>query len=124
MELSIPFQIERIEANPNVLQARGKVALRLGPLIYCLEQPDNTADVDRIMLPASAELTQHFEPGLLGGVTLITGEGRVHTSGMWGNQLYRPLPAISTKAVSIRAIPYCVWGNRGRHKMKVWIDSV
>jgi uncharacterized protein len=123
VELTMPLQIERIEANPNVLQSRGKTALRLGPLIYCLEQPDNHADVEQIILPANVALTQHFEPDLLGGVTLITGEGRVQTSGGWTNQLYRPVQPVRTEAVAIKAIPYCVWGNRGHHKMKVWIDS-
>lgn len=123
VELSMPFEIQRVEANPNVLQARGKVALRLGPLIYCLEQPDNQADVDGIILPADAALTQHFDPALLGGVTVIRGDGGIQTSGGWGNELYRPVKPVKTKAVAINAIPYCVWGNRGHEKMKVWIDS-
>jgi uncharacterized protein len=124
VELSVPFEIQRIEANPNVLQARGKIALRLGPLIYCLEQPDNHADVDGVVLPPNVALTQDFEPGLLGGVNVIRGEGRLQTSGAWGNELYRPVEPARTKAVAINAIPYCVWGNRGHEKMKVWIDSI
>jgi DUF1680 family protein len=124
VELSIPFRIERLEANPEVMQSRGKVALRLGPLIYCLEQSDNRADLDRVMLRPDVVLTQHFEPGLLGGVTLITGEGRLQTSGAWENELYRPVRPVKSEAVVIKAIPYCVWGNRGHQKMKVWIDSI
>ena len=123
VELSIPFRIERIEANPRVLQARGMVALRRGPLIYCLEQPDNQADVERILLPQSATLTEHFEPSLLGGVTLLRGEGLIQTSGLWKDQLYRPVRPVQDQATAITAIPYCVWGNRGHEKMKVWIDS-
>lgn len=124
VELSVPFEIQRLEANPNVLQARGRVALRLGPLIYCLEQPDNHADVDAIILPPNVSLTQSFEPGLLGGVTVIRGGGCIATSGTWGDELYRPVQATKTKDVAINAIPYCVWGNRGHQKMKVWIDTM
>ena len=68
--LTIPMPIEKLEANPNVLQSRGKVALRRGPLIYCLEQPDNKTDLDRIALPLSANLAARFEPTLLGGLVL------------------------------------------------------
>ena len=124
VELSMPFEIQRIEANPNVLQARGKIALRLGPLIYCLEQPDNRADVDAIVLSPNVTLTSHFEPELLGGVTVISGEGSVQTSGKWGDELYRPVQQARAKAVAIKAIPYCAWGNRGHQKMKVWVDSI
>jgi DUF1680 family protein len=123
LELSIPLDIEKLEANPNVLQSRGKIALRRGPLVYCLEQADNQADLDRIALPATAKLTEHFEAGLLGGVTVITGEGRLQDSSGWERQLYRPARAAIGEAASIKAIPYCVWGNRGQQRMKVWIDS-
>jgi len=125
LELSLPLQIERLEANPNVLQSRGQVALRRGPLIYCLEQPDNKTDVDRIALPVAANLTAHFEPTLLGGVTVITGQGRAQAPSEWTRQLYRPVHAAGdAEPVAIRAIPYCVWGNRGQQKMKVWLDTV
>ena len=124
VELIIPLAIEKLEAHPNVLQSRGKIALRRGALIYCLEQPDNKSDLDRIALPLTANLTAHFEPTLLGGVTVITGQGRTQDPGDWTHQLYRPVHAPGgAKPVVIKAIPYCVWGNRGQEKMKVWIAT-
>ncbi|HEV2351590.1 MAG TPA: beta-L-arabinofuranosidase domain-containing protein [Terriglobia bacterium] len=123
LELSIPMPIEMLEANPKVLQSRGKIALRRGPLIYCLEQPDNKTALEKIALPTTARLSSHFEPGLLGGVTVITGQGRTKDDGGWDNALYRPIHAASGAPVTIKAIPYCVWGNRGQKKMKVWIDT-
>jgi uncharacterized protein len=122
--LSFPLEIHRLEANPKVLQSRGQVALRRGPLIYCLEQIDQTAELDRIVLPTTAKLTDHFEPQLLGGVTVITGQARMrHSSNSWDQYLYRPVQPTHTEAVEIKAIPYCVWGNRGHQDMRVWIDS-
>jgi len=85
--------IEKLEAHPNVLQSRGKIALRRGPLIYCLEQPDNKTNLDQIALPVSAKLTAHFEPQLLGGVTVLTGEARAEDSSDWSGYLYRPVPS-------------------------------
>jgi len=123
VELSFPMEVVKLEANPNVLQSRGEIALQRGPLIYCLEQPDNQADLDRIALSRGAKLDAHFEPALLGGVTVITGEGRLQKPSSWENQLYRPIRATTGDAISIKAIPYCMWGNRGQKKMKVWIDT-
>ena len=123
VELAIPLEIEKIEANPKVLESRGEIALRRGPLMYCLEQPDNGADLDRIVLPVTSSFVPHFEPGLLGGVTVITGQGLLRTPGDWENQLYRPVRPVKEQNVAVDAIPYCVWGNRGQEKMKVWINS-
>jgi DUF1680 family protein len=123
VELEVPLQIQKLEANPNVLQSRGMIALRRGPLIYCLEQADNTVDLDRISMPLDAKLTEKSDPDLLGGVVVLQGTGRVRPESEWQNQLYRPVRPASTEAVAIKAIPYCVWGNRGRQRMQVWIDS-
>jgi DUF1680 family protein len=122
--LSFPLEIQRLEANPKVLQARGQVALRRRPLIYCLEQIDQMAELDRIVLPTKATLTEHFEPQLLGGVAVITLQARMRdSSNTWNQYLYRPMQPTQTDAVTIKAIPYCVWGNRGHQDMRVWIDS-
>ena len=124
LELSVPLRIELLEANPNVLQSRGRIAVRRGPLIYCLEQPDNQTNIEDIAVPVTAKLAAHFEPALLGGVTVITGEGIQHDpdSG-WDNALYRPVQPVTGKPVRFTAIPYCVWGNRGQKVMKVWMDT-
>jgi DUF1680 family protein len=124
VELLLPLEVQRLEAHPRVLDARGRVALRRGPLIYCLEQPDNRADLDRILLPLSAKATAHFDPGLLGGVSVITVQGRLRPPGDWANQLYRPVPTDYGEPATVKAVPYCVWGNRGPNKMKIWVDSV
>jgi uncharacterized protein len=122
--LSFPLEIQKLEANPKVLQSRGQVALRRGPLIYCLEQIDQTAELDRIVLPATTTLTDHFEPQLLGGATVITGQARMRDPSNSRDQyLYRPVQPTHTEAVAIKAIPYCLWGNRGHQDMRVWIDS-
>jgi uncharacterized protein len=124
VELSLPMEITRLEANPQVSQSRGKVALSRGPLIYCLEEPDNPADLGGIVLPLTAKLTEHFEPALLGGIMVIAGEARLQERSDWSKQLYRPARrAILRDQVAFKAIPYCVWGNRGQKQMQVWIDS-
>jgi hypothetical protein len=121
IELNLPMEAQRLEANPQVLQDRGKVALRRGPLIYCLEQADQTADVDRIVLPSGARLESQFEPQLLNGVTTVSAQAlQISTEG-WENQLYRKLVAAEREPVRIKAIPYYAWGNRELGKFVVWI---
>ena len=52
VELDLPMPPERIFANPKVRMDLGRVALRRGPLVYCLEQADNPdAPVTQLALP-------------------------------------------------------------------------
>ena len=50
------------------------MALRRGPLVYCAEQVDHMIPLDRIGLPQTSVLAEHFEPDALGGVVTIDGE--------------------------------------------------
>jgi len=52
----------------------------------------------------------------------VTGQGRAKVTDDWAGQLYRPAHE-GGETVAIKAIPCCVWGNRGQQEMKVWIDT-
>jgi uncharacterized protein len=123
VELQLPLEVQRLEANPQVVQNRGKVALRRGPLLYCLEQIDLPIDLDEIVLPVSSQLESRFETQLLNGVVVITGEGKSAKSQVWKDQLYRPQVADRLEPVALKAVPYYAWANRQQGKMTVWIPS-
>jgi hypothetical protein len=123
VELAFPVAMDRLQAHPNVLPDHGKIALRRGPLIYCLEQPDHQVDVDQIVLPADAQLSSRLDANLFGGVYVIDSQGLRRDTPPWGEQLYRPVPAGARETTSLTAIPYAYWGNRGPGKMRVWIDA-
>ena len=59
---------ERLYAHPNVRMDVGRVALRRGPLIYCVEEADNPAGpVQSLALPREAPLDAN------GGMTCSAG---------------------------------------------------
>lgn len=123
VEIALSMDVQRIEANPRVSEDRGKVALRRGPVIYCLEQTDHQQDIDRFVLPMSSKLEPKLDEALLGGVTTLTGTAKLKPETSWNDRLYQPAATELTGAVPIRAIPYCAWNNRGVGKMAVWIDA-
>jgi hypothetical protein len=125
LELSLPMQVQKLRANPKVLEDRGKIALKRGPLIYCLEQPDQAAPVDRMVIPIETKLTPQFEANLLGGAVALKGQAIRKPSVDWNNALYKPIAESPARLIptTITALPYCLWGNRGLAKMAVWIDS-
>jgi hypothetical protein len=125
LELSLPMQVQKLRANPKVLEDRGKIALKRGPLIYCLEQPDTAAPVDQVVIPTETKFEPKFEADLLGGTVVLKGQVMAEKSVDWHNVLYQPI-AESTRLLTptpVTALPYCLWGNRGLAKMTVWVDS-
>jgi DUF1680 family protein len=119
VELQLPMSARLIEANPLVEETRNQVAIRRGPIVYCLESPDlpKVVRVQDIAVQADAELTARYEPNLLGGVEVIEAKVLVRPSGDWSDKLYRPLRRAPERHVKVRLIPYCAWSNRGPSEM-------
>ena len=121
--LDLEMPVERVYAHPQVGQDVGAVALQRGPLVYCFEQVDQSAPVAQLRLPAGAALASHFEPGLLGGVVVITGEALAVDEADWDDQLYRA-QAPRLRPTALNAIPYYAWDNREPGAMQVWLPEV
>jgi uncharacterized protein len=123
VELELPMPARLIEANPLVEEARNQVAIERGPIVYCLESTDlpKGVRVEDVTIPADAELTAHFEPSLLGGVTVIETMALVKPAGDWSDKLYRPLSRERPREIRVRFIPYFAWSNRGASEMSVWM---
>ena len=118
--LSLPMPVERVYANPNVRQDAGLVALQRGPLVYCVEGADVGAALHQLALPRDAALTATFEPGLLGGVSVVSGTAQRVESGDWPAVLYRAAPP-ETAGAAFRAVPYALWDQRTPGEMRVWL---
>ena len=77
IELDLPMPVRRIIANDKVKADQGRVALQRGPLVYCLEWPDNDGQVLNMVIPDKAKSKTKQRPDLLSGVTVITGKAQV-----------------------------------------------
>ena len=78
VSLSLPMPVERLYAHPNVRADVGRVALRRGPLVFCLEQVDNgNVPVGLLRLPRDAKLAAVERPDLFGGIVAIVGDAAV-----------------------------------------------
>jgi DUF1680 family protein len=114
--------------NPMAAENRCSVALKRGPIVYCFEGVDNPGipmrEARLVVDSADAvgNLEAQFCPEFLGGVTVVSGEGKIPVA-RWG-ALYRPLGAkqIKMEPVVLRAIPYYAWDNRGPSEMTVWLQ--
>jgi DUF1680 family protein len=123
VELDLPMPATLLEANPLVEEARNQVAVKRGPLVYCLESPDLAGDVrvQDIAVPADVGFTARRERNLLGDVIVLEAPLVARKSPAWNDGLYRPRQAPAETAVRTRLIPYYAWSNRGPSEMSVWL---
>jgi DUF1680 family protein len=120
--LDLPMPAERSYANPNVQMDVGRVALRRGPLVYCIEEVDNGGPVQRFKLPRTAELKSSTRADLFDGVVTITAPAKKLRDGDWSHTLYRTEPPGEGEA-TLTAVPYYLWANRGKGSMLVWVPE-
>ena len=114
VEYNLPMNINRVTANEKVKADRGLVALERGPILFCLEDKDNSFNLNDLILPDEADLKLSFNKDIFTGTYTIQGEGNV---------IYPSEDKLSlqTEKKSFTAIPYNVWDNRGGAVMRVWL---
>ncbi|GAA4780467.1 glycoside hydrolase family 127 protein [Olivibacter ginsenosidimutans] len=113
IEINLPMEVKRTIANGKVADDKGKVALERGPIVYCLEWPDNENKVSNAVLADDAVIKSSFRPDKLNGIVSLELEGK-STFRDEHNQLVE-------QPKKLTAIPYYSWANRGAGEMAVWI---
>jgi uncharacterized protein len=116
VEVNLPMEVREVKANEKVKDDIGKIALQRGPIIYCAEWEDNNGKVSNIIIPSNTVFSTEYEPGLLGGVTVVKSNVPVIEIGKDGLTL-------STVIKPFSAIPYYAWANRGKGEMQVWFPT-
>jgi hypothetical protein len=122
IELILPMEAQLIEANPLVEEARNQIAVKRGPVVYCIESADIAAShtIFDYVIPACIPFTP--KPATIANSKLFALEGKVALipNESWSGQLYRPVNSRKELA-TIRLIPYYAWGNRGKGDMSIWL---
>lgn len=109
----------RIYANPLVRQDAGKVCLMRGPLVYCLEEADNGANLHLLRLPEGEPVEAVRGEGALFGMTLLRAKGRRFVP--HGSRLYAPDRQGREEEARLTFVPYFAWGNRDKGEMAVYV---
>jgi DUF1680 family protein len=120
--LSLPMRPRLVRGHHRIDDVRGAVAIERGPLVYAIEQVDQPAGVavDDIALVVGGELTDRFDPDRLGGVPVVEFTGAQFAPDGPG---YQPatVQEAEPERLTVQAIPYFMWANRGVGPMKVWL---
>lgn len=122
ISLNIPMPVELMEANPLVEETKNQVAVKRGPLVYCLESEgiSNTTSINEVVLDVNSifktEMIQKNNRSLVS----ITAQGFLD-SNSWDKKLYQPLKK-DKEPISLQLVPYFSWGNGNSKEMSVWFS--
>ena len=127
VELYLAMPTQLIEANPLVEETRNHLAIKRGPVVYCLESVDLPEGVGVLDVAITPEIT--FDTAedstlskLLPGLTTLKAKIQLsESSDRWNDLLYRPLQHPNIRTVEAQFIPYFAWDNRGPSEMTVWL---
>lgn len=119
IDIQFDMPVAFLHANYKVSADVGKVAIKRGPIVYCLEEIDNGPDLQCIYLSSkeahvrkSRSFPECFEIELQGRRLISKSEVLYSSDGL------------SYSDVNIQAIPYAYWNNRREGEMLVWIHEI
>ncbi len=122
VELDMEMPVRLVRANTRVREDAGKVAIQRGPVVYCVEEFDNGANLHSLSLDARAEVVQRIDDSLVPGTVVLDlaayREMVSDDAPLYAQYKDAPPPA----PCRIKAVPYYQWGNRaGNQEMLVWL---
>jgi DUF1680 family protein len=116
IDLNFDMPVAELHANPKVHNNAGKIAVKRGPVVYCMESIDNGENL------TSAKIIGNYEyenSEIFGNpIVKITCDGEMSAES--SDSLYSETP-FKTERKKLTLIPYAAWANRGRSEMIVWI---
>lgn len=124
ISLLLPMEAVLMQANPLVEENRNQVAVKRGPLVYCLESidlPEGKSIFD-IAIPASIHFLPRVKMVADSKLFYLEGEGQlIDQQERWNGKLYRKLIRQEPQRLPLQLIPYFAWGNKGHTDMTVWM---
>ena len=122
VEVSFAAPAKFVYANPQVRADSGKVAIVRGPLVYCLEEIDNSQNLPAIFVDTDAPLREE-KSDLFGGIITVKARGKKIVESSVSDSLYSGQKP-QLEDVELTAIPYPYWNNRGEGEMLVWMKEL
>lgn len=123
--LDMPMKITLIEGHNRIEEVRNQVAVKRGPIVYCIETPDlpkNISILD-VFINLNTKLEPEYKANFLGGVTVINTELQLRKD-KTNNEMYQTVENPSFEAHKTQLVPYYTWSNRGQAEMTVFIPVI
>ena len=128
VQVDLRFRPVLWEANPLVEETLDQVVIRHGPLVYCVESndlPDGVQLTD-LAVPLREPVAFQLRREVIAGASVgtLTFDAVALASRPWApGELYREREGAPPRPVTVKAVPYFAWGNRGDSEMTVWLPA-
>lgn len=128
IDLRLEMPVVLLESHPLLEETRNHLAVRRGPIVYCLEALDLPEGVrmDEIGIARTTAFQVEKDSsfaGLIEELCVLRGSLKIIQREDWDGQLYRPGLPGSPREAEVKLIPYFAWDNRGSLEMTVWLPE-
>lgn len=122
--VDMPMEATFIEGHPRIEEVRNQVAIKRGPVVYCIETPDlpEGSSVLDVYVKGDSPLEVNYRPEFLGGTTTIKADALLRPVAK--DSMYRAVKNPDWKEYKADFVPYYAWSNRGTAEMTVFVPVV
>jgi len=122
--LDMPMEINLIEGHNRIEEVRNQIAVKRGPIVYCIETPDLPKEnsILDVYFKGDAQLEALHRDDFLGGVTTINVELLLREDKK--DDMYQAVKKPTWKSYKTQLVPYFAWSNRGQAEMTVFMPVV
>lgn len=125
VSIDMPMDVKYVEGNPRIEETRNQLAVKRGPVVYCVETPDlpeGTSILD-VYLPFKSKLKPVYKPEMLGGLTTLNGKLMIRKAGDT-EHMYHEVHKPKWDKIKTQLVPYYAWSNRGEAEMSVFLPVI
>lgn len=122
--IDIPMEATFIEGHSRIEEVRNQVAVKRGPIVYCVETPDlpEGSSVLDVYLKGDSPLNVDYRSDFLEGTAVITTDAYLRPAAT--GAMYSVIKQPEWKAYKTNLVPYYAWSNRGTAEMTVFMPIV
>ncbi|PKQ61060.1 hypothetical protein BZG02_17185 [Labilibaculum filiforme] len=125
ISIDMPMEIAMVEGHTRIEEVRNQVAIKRGPIVYCIESadlPEGTKITD-VYLSAENEMKAVYKKDLLDGVTVIETEVLIRTNNN-DETMYKKVEKPEFTKYKTQLVPNYAWSNRGQGEMTVFMPII
>lgn len=122
--LDMPMEVTLIEGHNRIEEVRNQVAVKRGPIVYCLETPDLPEGVSilDVYFDGNGPKEAVHKEDFLGGITVV--EAPLLIRAAKTDDMYQTVNKPAFQSYKAQLVPYYAWSNRGQAEMTVFLPVV
>lgn len=119
--INFEMRVEKIIAHPYVEESKNQIAIKRGPIVYCLESPDikDGTNITQYAIKTTSRL-KLYKMKINNHEFIGLKSNAIIKEQFPYDKLYYCYTR-KTKKEEITLIPYYAWQNRGKSEMTVWL---